>query len=49
MNTGRSSVTILGMLKFFSVFMSIWFFVRLGSFFFRELVIISTDLMVRKF
>lgn len=48
MNTGRSSVTILGMLKSLSALMSTWSSARLGSPLFREPATTSTDLMARK-
>lgn len=49
MKIGKLLMTILGMLKFFRVFINIWFLGRLGLFFFRVLVIINIDLMVLRF
>lgn len=49
MKIGKLLMTILGMLKFFRVFINIWFSGRLGLFFFRVLVIINIDLMVLRF
>lgn len=49
MKIGKLLMMILGMLKFFRVFINIWFLGRLGLFFFRVLVIINIDLMVLRF
>lgn len=49
MKIGKLLMTILGMLKFFRVFINIWFLGWLGLFFFRVLVIINIDLMVLRF
>lgn len=49
MKIGKLLMTILGMLKFFRVFINIWFLGRSGLFFFRVLVIINIDLMVLRF
>lgn len=49
MKIGKLLMIILGMLKFFRVFINIWFLGRLGLFFFRVLVIINIDLMVLRF
>lgn len=49
MKIGKLLMMILGMLKFFRVFIKIWFLGRLGLFFFRVLVIINIDLMVLRF
>lgn len=48
MNTGRSSATILGMLKSLSALISTWSSARPGSALFREPATTSTDLMARK-
>lgn len=49
MKIGKLLMMILGMLKFFRVFINIWFLGWLGLFFFRVLVIINIDLMVLRF
>lgn len=49
MKIGKLLMIIFGMLKFFRVFINIWFLGRLGLFFFRVLVIINIDLMVLRF
>lgn len=48
MNTGKSSVTILGILKSLSALMSTWSSARVGSPLFKEPATTSTDLMARR-